>query len=230
MKIFGAEVVFSKERKFSIDDEMLRKIFVSLNKSFFNSKLPLIEMGCWPFEKIKKEMIRRKVKDAEKLQNTFYGVYSDTIQNDDLKSVKNPEEIVFSDDDILLMNTDMLSNSVFIFIVSSVCHEMIHEYTKFFGHYKQLVFDHKDDIDSMDTHLCYSFQKMMRKANDMRVNVVEKANKPDPILNANAYHVLVSGTPLYESKKEELEKTGSVRLGDLTLYDYGKKAVIACFD
>lgn len=89
---------------------------------------------------------------------------------------KSPEEmrLFFSGDDLLLMNADMLSNSIFIFIVSSVCHEMIHEYTKFFGHYKQLIFDHKDDVDSMDTHLCYSFQKMMRKANDMRINVIER--------------------------------------------------------
>lgn len=94
---FGTEVVFSKERKFSIDDEMLRKIFDSLNKSLFNSELPIVEMHSWSVEDIKKVMIQRNVKDADKLKNNFYGVYSNTILNDDVKSTKitRRDEIVF---------------------------------------------------------------------------------------------------------------------------------------
>lgn len=227
---FGAETVFSKERRFTIDDEMLRKIFDSLNASLFDSKLPKIQLCAWHFEDIKKELVRRKIKNAADLQNCFYGVYSDTISNNNLKTVDSPDQIQFSNDDILMMNVDMLTHSIFIFIVSCVCHEMIHEYAKFFGHYKQFVFDHKDDVDSMDTHLCYAFQKMMRKANKMKIDVVEKVTKPDPIMNANAYSVLMNGTKMYESKKEELEKTGQVQLGDLYLYDYGQKGVIVCID
>lgn len=227
---FGAEVVFSRERKFTIDDMMLTKIFDSLNKSLFGSKLPRIEMAVWSFEDIKAELVRRNIKDARHLQNTFYGVYAVSIANDNLASLKSPSEVVFADDDLLVMNVDMLTGSLFIFIVSSVCHEMIHEYVRFFGHYDQIVFDHKDDVDSIDTHQCYYFQKMMRKANQMRLNVVEKIAKPDPIMNQNAYSVLANGTPMYESKREELEKTGSVQLGDLHLYDYGRKGVICCID
>lgn len=70
----------------------------------------------------------------------------------------------------------------------------------------------------------------MRKANRMRVNVIDKATKPDPILNANAYGVLTTSKTLYESRKEKLEKTGTVQLGDLILYDHGKKGMIVHFD
>lgn len=64
----------------------------------------------------------------------------------------------------------------------------------------------------------------------MRINVVERIAKPDPIMNQNAYSVLANGTPMYESKREELEKTGSIQLGDLVLYDHGRKGVICCID
>ncbi len=56
------------------------------------------------------------------------------------------------------------------------------------------------------------------------------ATKSDPIMNINAYSVLTTGQSLYESKKEELEKTGQVQLGDLYLYDYGQRGVIVCID
>lgn len=46
---------------------MLSKIFESLNASFFKSKLPVVKMGCFSFDEIKNEMIRRRVKDADNL-------------------------------------------------------------------------------------------------------------------------------------------------------------------
>lgn len=153
--------------------------------------------------------------------------------NDDISEITNPFDIQFGDD-FLMMNSDMLKGSMFIFIVACVCHEMIHEYARFFGDYRQLVFDNKDDIDNMESHMSYTFQSMLKRANKMRLNVIDTIKNPDPILNMNAYNVLVNGKPMYESnfksKREELEKTGSVRIGDMTLYDYGRKAVIAHFD
>ena len=57
-----------------------------------------------------------------------------------------------------------------------------------------------------------------------------EATKPDPTMNANACNVLMNGTKMYESKKEKLDKTGTVQLGDLILYDHGKKGMIIHFD
>lgn len=230
---FGAEVVFSKERKFSIDDEMLRKIFDSLNKSFFNSKLPVVEMRCLSYEDIREELILRAKEDKTfkgdlKIENTFNGVYS-VVLDRPLDQIKSEDDVVFCRD-LLMMNTNKLSNEVFIYIVASVCHEMIHCYDRFFGDYRRMVADNIEDLDAMDSHDSYVFQRMMKKANKMRLNVIKTMNKPDKLLSANAYNVLIKGDPLYESKREELEKTGQVQLGDLILYDYGRKGMIIHFD
>ena len=71
-------MVFSKERKFTIDDEMLSKIFDSLNASLFNSKLPRVDMRVWHFEDIKNELIKRareteKPVDLPDIKNVFNG-------------------------------------------------------------------------------------------------------------------------------------------------------------
>lgn len=230
---FGAETVFSKERKFTIDDEMLSNIFDSLNASLFNSKLPRVDMKVWHFEDIKNELIKRaretkKPVDLPDIKNIFNGVYSVMIEND-LDSIKDESDIVFGRD-LLLMNVDKLSHSSFVYIVASVCHEMIHCFDRFFGDYRRLVVDNIEDVDNMDVHKSYTFQRYMKRANKMRINVIEKMNKSDVVLDTNAYSVLTTGQSLYESKKEKLDKTGTVQLGDLILYDHGKKGMIIHFD
>lgn len=94
---FGPEIVFSNERKFSIDDQMLEKIFDSLNKSFFNSRLPKVKMGAWSFKEIKAELIKRAKDckttiDMPDVENAFYGVYSVMIENE-LDGIKSEDDI-----------------------------------------------------------------------------------------------------------------------------------------
>jgi len=226
---FGYDVVFCKDKIYSLNDDLLKKIFNSLNKSFFNNVIPIISLKCMTFTEIKNELTRREEKNIEKLENSFYGVFNVLLKNENIKDIHRVDDIVLGDD-IIMMNSDMTSSQSFIFLVSCVCHEMIHAYMRFNGEYANLIFESLDNLDDLDTHSSKEFKHMMYKANKMRINVVDKINKPDPILNVNAYKLLTTGKTIYESRKSLLEKEGQLDLGDLIIYDNGKKAAILCID
>ena len=181
------------------------------------------------FTEIKNELTRRKEKNIEKLENSFYGVFNVLLKNENIKDIHRVDDIILGDD-IIMMNSDMTSSQSFIFLVSCICHEMIHAYMRFNGEHANLIFESLDNLDDLDTHLSKEFKHIMYKANKMRINVVDKINKPDPILNVNAYKLLTTGKTIYESRKSLLEKEGQLDLGDLIIYDNGKKAAILCID
>lgn len=158
-------------------------------------------------------------------------------RNEDIKSIKclgvnssicneiydNDGEIVDVKirDHYLIINSSEMSNTIFIFAVSVICHEMIHAY------------DHQasNEIHAMvlewekyhkkepDTHKTRIFKRKMKEANDNGINVVEtlSADETHKVDNIQARYVLE--TVVGESENQDVE----ILKGKQNLYFRNKK-------
>lgn len=155
-KMFDANLVCGnfKQTFFLPTEQDLLKIFSILNRLVFDEKLKDIPIFCLP-----KETFSVMLKDAYDLDSnaidkakTSYAMY-----------VVKPEEVygeLIPGKECIVFNTSY-GNEPFGFVVSCICHEMIHYYDVHYGdflkHAKNGVFDH---------HSTITFLKFMKKAKD----------------------------------------------------------------
>lgn len=118
-KIFGHDRIFNDKIDFIPDNVTMNKLFDSLNKILFNNRLPKIEVLCLSGSQIQQIFDRHQ---HNKDPNSFYALYFPIIDWNKITFVKKNQlpKIHY-----LIINTDNAPYS-FSFILSQLCHEMIH--------------------------------------------------------------------------------------------------------
>ena len=127
---FGKDIVLSREFNYNLTQSDLKKIFNILNLYLFENKIKFLQVVLWPMNKL-----------VDKLN---YHAKMSGPENKEIKSVRclgvhssicnevyneNSEVVdVKLRDHYLIINSSEISNSIFIFVVSVICHEMIHAY------------------------------------------------------------------------------------------------------
>lgn len=165
---YGNDLVLNK-MPFKIDNKIAYELFTLFNNSIFNSALPNCEILCESYEKI---VIELKCRKSDIPSNKFYGMFNTIVEDENLKSLT--DKLKYRDD-LIILNTSLLNNSNFIFICSTLCHEMIHLYGKIYGEESLcdkywLLF--KININS---HTTPTFKKFKRKINNMGLTIIDDA-------------------------------------------------------
>lgn len=173
---FGKDVVLSKEFNYTLTQQDLKKIFSILNKYLFNNEIKFLPVVLWPMSKL-----------VDKLN---YHAKMSGPENKDIKSIEclgvhsaictevydsNHEIIdVKIRDHYLIINSSEVNNSIFIFAVAVICHEMIHAYdhqTSTEIHDMVLEWERFHEVEPA-VHETEVFKRKMKEANDNGVNVV----------------------------------------------------------
>ena len=129
---FGKDVVLSKEFNYTLTQRDLKKIFSILNKHLFNNEIKFLPVVLWPMSKLVDKLnyhAKMSGDENEEIKNIkCIGVHSAIcapIVDDNNKLV----DIRFRDD-YLIIDESKVQNCIFIFVVASICHEMIHKYDR----------------------------------------------------------------------------------------------------
>ena len=141
IEVFGKEVVCNSNLVYKPNLDDLEKMFGILNKHFFEGKLKKIEIAYWPEEnivdKINDHALESKVYDYKIDSAKCYGAFSAICRD---KKNKSGDIIdVEMRDDIIMLNSSSVKKAVFIFVVASLCHEMIHYYERCTAEYHDKV-------------------------------------------------------------------------------------------
>ena len=168
---YGNNLVLSDNRTFSPTTNDAYDLFNILNAYVFHGKLPKCEICCSSYADIISKL--QSLKLTVPSTNKFYGMFRVVVDDDNLHTMD--DEIVYLNK-LIFINTSLLKNSNFMFMCSSLCHEMIHLYGTLYGEeplcdkiyilYRKYV----------DVHTSPTFIQFKRKANDMGLTVINDAS------------------------------------------------------
>lgn len=155
VNVFGHDVVFSTSFDYMLNEDDCIKIYSILNKYLFNNKLKMIEIHCWPEDKIVERLNANKLNSdyddkAPRIDAPCYGVASGIC-----KCVKDSSgKLVDIDilDDVIMMNVSRLTACTFIFAVACICHEMIHYYDSMTRQYHDNYVEASVNGSNFDSH------------------------------------------------------------------------------
>lgn len=172
---FGEEVVFSKN-PISITENLLDRIFQVLNQYLFDQKLDQIPIQYLPYkviaEKLDESNEYREPRYSITLKNNFSGVY--IVRMDEVFDENNSlvDLLPIANTDVIYINSSYMEKSIFAFVVSSLCHEMIHYYDKLFGQLKDCRLKSMQIDKHIDSHTTPTFRKFMKTANENNIRVI----------------------------------------------------------
>ena len=208
---YGNTLVMSKHSNFVITNELAYELFDIMNESIFNKKLDKCEIFCGTYDEI---INKQKSRNSLTPSNSFYAMF-DTIIDD--KHIKTINDKILYLSNIIILNTTKLTKSNFLFVCSSLCHEMIHYYDQMYGE-KPICDKHHILYNvNIDMHTTPTFITMKRKANDMGLTII---NRDDELsfsdLNTEAYINMINsivndGSNINES---ELDKKSNFTYKD----------------
>lgn len=117
--------------------------------------------------------------DESKLDDVnVYGVHLAAVNETEAVNGKTTNISIF--DNIIMLNRDLMIPGVFIFIVSSLCHEMIHYCNSFSDELRAHVLKSCNDPDyKYDSHEDPMFQEKMSQANDNGLYVTKTVRPGD---------------------------------------------------
>lgn len=224
---FGKDLVLSKSFNYTLTHQDLKIIFKILNKNLFNNQIKFVPIMLWPMTKLvdKLNYHAKMSGDQNKEIHTTncLGVHTAICidifnKNHELIDIKNR-------DSYLIINSSEMKNTIFIFTVAVICHEMIH------------VFDYQNSSEIHDMELNWEicsykglpvkelpnfhkttiFKNKMKESNENGINVVEELSSDNShkIDNINARYVLK--TVIGESENPDVETLSTAH--DLFLHN-----------
>lgn len=173
-----------------ITDVILSECFTILTQYFFTTgimpKIPII----YDTEVKIKELLLSRNMTVEDIPSVFYGTYSTLYDNDPL-TLKWTDDLKLHDD-IILLNSDYIDNRSISFLISCLCHEMIHYYDRLFGEFCDFTKFTIITKIKKDKHNTMTFETMKEKANNMGINVIQQIpkNKDAEILDKEGIELL----------------------------------------
>lgn len=220
---FGEDVVLSTKFNYTLTQQDLKKIYDILNLHLFSGRIDLLPVVLWPMNKLVDKLnyhAKMSGENNEEIKNIrCLGVHSSIcteIYNDNHEIID-----VKIRDHYLIINSSEIANSIFIFIVAVICHEMIHVYdhqTSNEIHDMVLEWEkyHKKEPAVHDTRI---FKDKMKEANDNGINVV-------PVLSSDETHKVDNIQARYTLRNiigENENPDVEVIKGDQNLYFHNKK-------
>lgn len=211
---FGSELVFER-RDFVPKLDQLFVMYSILNQHVFESKLSKLPIWFEPYEVIDAEYLKR-TKQQEHFPEDAVAVHLIDELHDDIKKVSHPSQYRFGNE-LIAINKTYVSQSSLGTMLGILCHEMIHSYDVWHGvHnkilYKQVITGQKQNFDRTST-----FRSMMRKANDLGIDVREtiKDNETIEDLDDAAIAKLQA---IQESEEFKKNQTNTIESsGDITI-------------
>ena len=173
---FSEDVVLSKTREFRPNANDLRQIYDILNFRLFGNMLKNIPITVGHGKNIADQLnIYNGVSrgDESKLDDVnVYDVHLAAVNAIDVVDWKTTNISIF--DNIIMRNRYLMVPGIFIFIVSSLCHEMIHYCNSFSDELRAHVLKSCNDPDyKYDSHNDPVFQEKMSQANDNGLHVTK---------------------------------------------------------
>lgn len=224
-KVFGRDVVFNVKRKVDVDDNLLKSIFVQLNTGLFNNKLPDIPVKCLPLKDIHEELKRRGTRD---ISNRMLGVMS-VLMDCDWSELTLDSDVEFSEH-LIMINSDEVDHRSFTFVVSTLCHEMIHLYDTFYG---QLPRISKGEIifgRNIDSHSTRTFKHFMKLANEDGLHVIKNMYASDvDVIDYDTMEKMISALYEDENLRNKAFDVRDVDVPGITIID-SHRAVLTEID
>lgn len=165
---FGIDCL-CKSNQCNINNLVINKCFDILNTYIFSSKLVKIPIIYSNDTNIRKFLLNRKT-DSNSIPKTFFGVYSVICDNDTTLSWKTP---LILRDDVILLNKNHIENKSITFLVSCLCHEMIHYYDKLYGEYCDFIKYNIITNIIKNLHNTLTFDNMKNQANNLGLSVIQ---------------------------------------------------------
>lgn len=173
---FGEDVVLSKTGKFQPNTNNLRQIYDILNFRLFDNMLKNIPVTAEHSKNIADRLnIYNEVSRGDELKLDDVNVYSVHLAAvNETEAVNGKTTRISIFDNIIMLNRDLMVPGVFIFIVSSLCHEMIHYCNSFSDELRAHVLKSCNYPDyKYDSHNDPVFQEKMSQANDNGLHVTK---------------------------------------------------------
>ena len=224
---FKEDVVLSKEEIFSPNTQDLRDIYDILNTNLFNGELKNIPITYCNSQSFADRFNTYNIVSdnneqyAEKINSIGVHLAATKEQKDDQGAV---EKIDFSNN-VIILNSDYIKKSIFIFIVACLCHEMIHYCDSFSSEMHDKFLKSNVDLNyEFNLHKNIIFQTKMSEAVESGINVKEKIS---PQINKDAYEARVVLKNVF-GEDEESEET-SIRQFNNMLIVKNKKTGLGFF-
>lgn len=167
---FGHDRVFSSIPNEQFSQSLYKRIFRVLNATLFGNRLSPIVVALYTQDKFH-DVLKKLGQDNDL---TYYAAYIPQFSNDKSKVIR---ETMF-----MITDNGLLT---FMFIVNSICHELIHQYDIHFGDMKNIIYNNKY-IKGIE-HKTRTFSQLMTLANMQGIKVmVTSKNTPIDILNQEA--------------------------------------------
>lgn len=192
---FGEKRVISREKDYRLTKEDLQKIYDVLNRCLFNGKLGRIGLEYWPeafiVDQVNDHLMRSEVFNKNIDAAPYYGVWSGVSK--DVKDKDGNIVDVRMSDDMIMINKSLVKDSVFIFVVATICHEMIHyAYRLTDTYHDKVLYSSQHNNQGFDSHSDEFFQEKMKLARAEGIDVIERPDPGDTFdsINRNAAELL----------------------------------------
>ena len=224
-KVFGRDVVFNVKRKVDVDDDLLKSIFDQLNENLFDSRLSNIPVKCLPLKDIQEELKHRGSKD---ISERMLGVMS-VLMDCDRSHLTLDSKVEFSDH-LIMINSDDVDHRSFVFVTSTLCHEMIHLYDTFYGQLPRIA---KGEIifnRSIDTHSTTTFKHFMNLSNEEGLHVIKSMYADDvDMIDYDTMEKMISALYEDENLRNKTFDLKNVDVPGITIID-SHRAVLNVID
>lgn len=173
-KKFGKDFVYSRNMDFCFDSKSFSIVYKILNAYLFDNKLKLNKLDLYICSRDDFQIMVNRLNCKNKDTSCLYAAYLPEIHGKTGKLIK---------ESIFIMNDKKMT---FLFAVSCLCHEMIHQFDTNYGILIQLM--KEDEERGIDrSHETPIFVRYMRLASMEGIRVMINGNNtPFDILNQEA--------------------------------------------
>lgn len=179
---FGEDIVLSKEHSFTPTTQELKAIYDILNNNLFNGELKTIPVTyCNSISMADRYNTYNAVSNnneptVDKMPARAMHLAASKENKDSNGNLKSID--FFSN--IIMMNSDYMLKNVFIFVVATLCHEMIHYCDSFSKEmHDKFLADTLTGNNDTNYHENTIFQEKMQEANENGIRVVEHLTSDD---------------------------------------------------
>lgn len=168
--------------KFVFYKENVKYIFNVLNEFIFQKKLQYPKIVIDTLENINnmyKKSCQKFSCQYSPLTDNIVALFHVILINSDeeLENIKDVSQLKFENQHIFIMSDSKHVKTIYDF-VNAFCHELIHYYDYEFGQLKNIyLLNTNSNEQSFDSHNSGTFQKKMKLANELGLNVVTVINE-----------------------------------------------------
>lgn len=171
------------EKQFNIndiDDSFFIEMAKILNRYVFGGKLQKIPKNVFGSEENLNNILNRVYRKTKTSGSTFgknqnkYMMFFSILTNTDeeLNIIDNPDRLNL-DYISIFINTDSLVDKDNYFVVSGLCHELIHYYDVMYGQYKLNFLNFYQHKIPFNCHFTFTFNNFQKKANNLGLKVIK---------------------------------------------------------